>query len=396
MSARSRQFWLLFLTLIELGVAVYLVAGIAPALADLSPVTIPVTTTSTTTPGVTTTTVSASSGSTTTVGSGTTVASTSATAAQPIRAVHVFGIDWKKPTAELLDLILVIALAGIGSSIHGLTSLTTFIGNRRFVSSWTSWYVIRLPVGVAIAVLFYFVVRAGFVTVASGATSLNPYGLGAMGGLAGMFSKQATDKLRDVFDTAFNTSGDSQRQDKADGGVTVDHATPASLPVGTNDRAVRIFGQGFYAATTSNVNGDARALVAHDSTQIAVTLKADDVAAPGVVTINLVAPGPAPAPSTTVDIRIRPQISEIRANDEHDLTPHILGDGFTEHSEVYVAGQNATIVDRDPDNAGLTVQVTPDQYANRNDLQVVVRNPANEGGESDPMSLSSVTNWPPR
>jgi len=37
------------------------------------------------------------------------------------------------------------------------------------------------------------------------AGDLSPYGITALAGLTGMFSKQATDKLREVFDDFFRT-----------------------------------------------------------------------------------------------------------------------------------------------------------------------------------------------
>ena len=50
---------------------------------------------------------------------------------------------------------------------------------------------------------------------------MNPFGIAALGGLAGMFSKQATDKLNEVFSTMFKTSsnsGDNNRSGKLSAG----------------------------------------------------------------------------------------------------------------------------------------------------------------------------------
>ena len=73
--------------------------------------------------------------------------------------------------------------------------------------------------GMAIALILYFVVRGGLVllSVETNTSGLNPYGIAALAGLSGMFSKQATDKLRDIFDNLFKTErgkGDDQRSDK--------------------------------------------------------------------------------------------------------------------------------------------------------------------------------------
>jgi len=100
--------------------------------------------------------------------------------------------------------IVVVVIAGaLGSFIHLATSFADFVGNRRLVRSWMWWYLLRPFIGVALALLFYFAFRGGLMTAASSATDLSVFGIAAMSGLAGMFSKQVTDKLREICDTAF-------------------------------------------------------------------------------------------------------------------------------------------------------------------------------------------------
>ena len=71
----------------------------------------------------------------------------------------------------------------------------------------------------SLALAMYLVVRGGLLSVESSAKSLNPYGVGAISVLAGMFSKQAMDKLNEVFTALFRTQGigDDQRLDNVDG-----------------------------------------------------------------------------------------------------------------------------------------------------------------------------------
>ena len=66
----------------------------------------------------------------------------------------------------------------------------------------------------ALAVLVYFVLRGGLIMPSTGAGSLSPYGVAAFSGLAGMFSKQATDKLREVFENLFKTEKPPERANK--------------------------------------------------------------------------------------------------------------------------------------------------------------------------------------
>ncbi len=102
--------------------------------------------------------------------------------------------------------IALVAVAGaLGSYIHLATSFTDYLGNRQFVKSWMWWYVLRPFIGSALAVIFYFVARGGLIAGTSGAGDLSPYGVTALAALAGLFSKQATDKLREVFENLFKT-----------------------------------------------------------------------------------------------------------------------------------------------------------------------------------------------
>ena len=114
--------------------------------------------------------------------------------------------------------LLIVAVAGaLGSYIHLATSFADFLGNRRLFWSWGWWYVLRPFIGVALAIILYFVVRAGLISGTSDAKTLNAYGVAAIAGMAGMFSKQATDKLREVFENLFRTEKPAERADKLQG-----------------------------------------------------------------------------------------------------------------------------------------------------------------------------------
>jgi hypothetical protein len=111
--------------------------------------------------------------------------------------------------------ILIVVLAGaLGSYIHAATSFVDYLGNRKFVKSWTWWYLLRPFIGIALALLIYFAVRGGLISASTGAKELSPYGVAAIAGMAGLFSKQATDKLREVFETLFKAEHPPERGDK--------------------------------------------------------------------------------------------------------------------------------------------------------------------------------------
>ena len=125
-------------------------------------------------------------------------------------------------------LLLVIVAGALGSFIHSATSFSDYVGNRQFYPSWTLWYVLRPLIGIGLALVLYFATRGGLVLLINSgagsidASNINPFGVAAIAGLTGMFSKQAADKLAEVFTTLFKSSGDENRKDSL---------TPAPPPV---------------------------------------------------------------------------------------------------------------------------------------------------------------------
>ena len=129
--------------------------------------------------------------------------------------VHLF---WDREswylTAEKRYLAIVVVAGALGSYIHAATSFSDFVGNRRLFESWSWWYLLRPFIGMALALMTYFAVRGGLVASSTAADALSPYGIATIAGLAGMFSKQASDKLREVFENLFKTDKPPERSDK--------------------------------------------------------------------------------------------------------------------------------------------------------------------------------------
>jgi hypothetical protein len=123
-----------------------------------------------------------------------------------------------KDLSREIDLLWLVLLAGaFGSCLHMAQSFSDFSGNRTLKSSWVWWYSLLPFVGAGLSVIIYAALRGGIITVGSiptvKASDLNPFGLVAAGALAGMFSKAATTKLGEVFDTLFQSSKGQQMKD---------------------------------------------------------------------------------------------------------------------------------------------------------------------------------------
>jgi hypothetical protein len=65
-------------------------------------------------------------------------------------------------------------------------------------------------------------------TASSSSSDLSVFGIAAMSGLAGMFSKQVTDKLREICDTAFTAAKSSPPRADA---IEDDSPSSRSAPV---------------------------------------------------------------------------------------------------------------------------------------------------------------------
>jgi hypothetical protein len=125
--------------------------------------------------------------------------------ADPLRVRLIPGL-WEPVIWPEVRLLILVAVAGaLGSFIHLATSYANYLGNRQLVSSWKWWYILRPFIGSALAAIIYFAARGGLLSGVAGAGDLSPYGITALAGLTGMFSKQATDKLREVFENLFKT-----------------------------------------------------------------------------------------------------------------------------------------------------------------------------------------------
>jgi len=128
----------------------------------------------------------------------------------PLKAEHVVvrlipGVFQPDLWTEPRFLSLVAVAGALGSYVHLATSFADYLGNRQFRKSWSWWYILRPFIGSSLALIIYFAVRGGLVAGTTGAADLSPYGVTALAGLAGMFSKDASDKMKEVFENLFKT-----------------------------------------------------------------------------------------------------------------------------------------------------------------------------------------------
>ena len=126
--------------------------------------------------------------------------------AAKVRGVLKLGFG-EVPIHQETRLVLLVLFAGaLGSYLHAVRSLVYYIGNQTARESWFWFYITRPFVGMALALIFYAVIRGGFLAgTPVDAHGVNPFGVVAVAGLVGMFADKASQKLSEVFDTVFRT-----------------------------------------------------------------------------------------------------------------------------------------------------------------------------------------------
>lgn len=120
------------------------------------------------------------------------------------------------------DLIVTLFAAGVGSTVTAVMGYLEHASIKKdFDPAFAPWYVARPILGLLLGALFYFVLKGGLLATVSGADEtgslpLNEYALAGLGGLVGLFSKNALDKLREVFNIFFATRSEAAQEVSAD------------------------------------------------------------------------------------------------------------------------------------------------------------------------------------
>ncbi|UCF20620.1 MAG: hypothetical protein JSU87_04195 [Gemmatimonadota bacterium] len=113
---------------------------------------------------------------------------------------------------EIRYALITMFAAGVGSMI------TTILGYLKHASvqqdfnpAFAPWYVARPIMGILLGVIFYFVLKGGLLATVPDVSmrEVNEFGLAGLGGLVGLFSKNAIEKLREVFNVLFKTGSDN-------------------------------------------------------------------------------------------------------------------------------------------------------------------------------------------
>lgn len=149
----------------------------------------------------------------------------------------------KKIHFNSIILILVGLMGFLGNMVHIASSFTTFVGNETFKRSWILWYCVKPFTAAGLAIIVYFIIRAGFINYGSDPGAVNLYGIIAFAAMAGLFTDKATLKLEEIFGVIFKSK--DERKDKLEGDLMLlKSVLPAIIDVNAANNVV-ISGENF-------------------------------------------------------------------------------------------------------------------------------------------------------
>ena len=126
------------------------------------------------------------------------------------------------PAAPDSTMVLMILLAGaLGGLVHALRSFFWYAGEQKLLWNWVPMYVLLPFSSAGLGFVFYLVIRAGLYQPTAGTAYL----LVGLAALVGMFSAQATEKLKAVAEGIFNKAPQG-----ANTALPADAAAKAGLP----------------------------------------------------------------------------------------------------------------------------------------------------------------------
>lgn len=168
----------------------------------------------------------------------------------PNPPVRVYGAELQLDRE--VRLFWVVALSGLlGGLLHAMRSLLWYAGNRNLRASWLVMYGLLPFVGLALAVIVYVVARGGLIVVSTqpSGDAVSLFGFAALGALAGLFSREAAEWLRGVFERVLTTAEPGRDTSVQ---PTITGVDPPSGPPGT---LVTITGTGFVDVSEVSFGG---------------------------------------------------------------------------------------------------------------------------------------------
>lgn len=304
---------------------------------------------------------------------------------------------------EVRLMLVVMVVGALGSVVHAARAFAVYIGRGSYKESWTWWYFLRVPTGAALALLVYFVLKAGLITgnpiaEQNAASNVNIYGFAALAALAGLFSNQAFQKLEETFNTFFRTA---TKAGEFSSGPVVASVSRAFVGATGEGLIVTVRGRNFDADVKARINDKDRQIKSWTATELKVELNSEDVKQPGQLKLLTFVPKDKGGgeDEAQIDVVVRPPAPVI-----DKVTPIVVGaagDGLvaTVQGRNFVDGLRATINGKERaltffSPTELKMKLDPGDVAQQGQLKLVISNPEAKGGGESEISVAVVAGPP--
>lgn len=227
------------------------------------------------------------------------VATADRAAQKPTAIPLVFGLWRPKVSGDTALFVLVIVASLLGSLVHVATSFAAHSAQRNLTVSYLWWYPMRFVVGTGLGLLIYVALRGGLFSGDFTSKEVNPYGIAAVTGLTGMFSKQATAKLAQLFDVAFAVQ-------PAKGAPKIEKLDPEQITVGAADTQVKVTGSGFVSGATATADDTTVEVSYVSDTELKIVVPAALLAAARTMKVRVDNPDPTVGASAPADLPVVP------------------------------------------------------------------------------------------
>jgi hypothetical protein len=225
--------------------------------------------------------------------------------------IGVCGDGYDYNAAKLLLLLAI--MGALGGLIHGISSFTTYVGNREFLTSWVWWYAFKPFLAGLVALVVFLVFRAGFGVGDFSLGTADCLKAGAVAAMIGLFAEQATVKLKDIFETIFTPRNDPRRDEAGKvkpKGPTLKSLEPPSVTEGQNVQKLTINGADFASECQVKIgNAALRKPSSVTATSVVVSLEPDDIKTKGDVAVIVYNKPPDGDPSNTLALKVEPKVS---------------------------------------------------------------------------------------
>lgn len=209
----------------------------------------------------------------------------------------VFGVWRPKVAGDTALFVLVIVASLLGSLVHVASSFAAHSAQRNLTVSYLWWYPMRFVVGTGLGLLLYVALRGGLFSGDFTSKEVNPYGIAAVAGLTGMFSKQATAKLAQLFDVAFAVQ-------PVKGAPKIEKLDPDQVTAGAPDTPVKVTGSGFVSGITATADDSTVEVSYISDAELKIVVPAAQLTTEGTIKVRVDNPDPTVGASAPADLEV--------------------------------------------------------------------------------------------